>query len=138
MTTVSTDSTGRRYLSAGDAKGPFMTAIESDNTLYISGQGGFTADGSIPEGICAQTEATLNNVRTIIESSGWAVSDLVQITCYLADIEEWGQMNSEYEKFFSNQQYPPTRTAIGVAALPFGFRVEMTCVASRNSVENQA
>ncbi|MDI9901673.1 RidA family protein [Rhodococcus sp. IEGM 1409] len=133
MGTMITDTSGRRYLNRGDAKGPFLTAIESNHTLYISGQGGFISDGTIPEGIRDQTKATLENVRRIIEDCGWSVSDLVQITCYLADIEEWGTMNSEYEKFFANQPLPPTRTAIGVAALPFGLRVEMTCTASRDA-----
>ncbi|MFD4183636.1 RidA family protein [Rhodococcus sp. NPDC058514] len=130
-----TAPSGRRYLTGGDAKGPFMTAIESNNTLYISGQGGFAPDGTIPPGVRAQTKATLDNVRQIIDACGWSVSDLIQITCYLADIEEWGEMNIEYAEFFAGQPTPPTRTAIGVAALPFNLRVEMTCVASRTNVQ---
>lgn len=133
MSMVVTEHSDRRYFTSGDAKGPFMTAIQSNNTLYISGQGGFATDGSIPEGIRAQTRATLDNVRKIVEDCGWSVSDLVQITCYLADIEEWGEMNLEYTAFFADQPFTPTRTAIGVAALPFGFRIEMTCIASRSA-----
>ena len=129
---VTTDDSGRRYFSSADAKGPFSTAIEVNNTLYISGQGGFNPDGSIPEGIRAQTKSTLHTVASILDECGWSTSDLVQITCYLADISEWPLLNEEYAAFFADHPTPPTRTALEVAALPFGLRVEMTCVASRN------
>lgn len=132
-TSVSIDDDGRRHFTSPNAKGPFATAIECGPMLVISGQGGFAADGSIPDGIAAQTHATLHNVRTILEDCGWELSDLVQVTCYLADIDEWAAMNSEYADFFADQPHVPTRTAIGVAGLPLGLRVEMTCVAARNS-----
>lgn len=132
-TSVSIDDDGRRHFTSPNAKGPFATAIECGPMLVISGQGGFAADGSIPDGIAAQTHATLHNVRTILEDCGWELSDLVQLTCYLADIDEWAAMNSAYADFFADQPHVPTRTAIGVAGLPLGLRVEMTCVAARNS-----
>lgn len=121
------------------AKGPYSTAIEADGTLYIAGQGGFLADGTIaPGGIRAETRATLENVRRIMESMGdWSLADLTQVTCYLADIDEWGELNEEYAAFFGDGP-APTRTAVGVASLPFGLRVEMTCVANRRNGRSES
>ncbi|WP_338760070.1 RidA family protein [Nocardia vulneris] len=132
MRKMAADSHGRRYLADDKVKGPYLTAIESNNTLYICGQGGFGADGTMADGIRAQTRTTLENIRQVLHECGWSLSDLVQVTCYLADIDEWAQMNAEYAAFFRDQPMVPTRTAVAVAGLPFGLRVELTCVASRS------
>lgn len=124
-------SRGHDLVNTNKAKGPYATAIESNGMLYLAGQGGLNSDGSVVEGgIRAETRMTLENVREVMEGAGWRTEDLIQVTCYLLDISEWPELNEEYAAFFGDGPVP-TRTAVGVAALPFGLRVEMTCVASR-------
>jgi 2-iminobutanoate/2-iminopropanoate deaminase len=113
------------------AKGPYSSAIESNGTLYLAGQGGFLPTGEPADGIRAQTRATLENIDRLLAAAQWSRDDLVSITCYLVDIDEWPALNEEYAAFFAGGPVP-TRTAVGVAQLPFGLRVEMTCIASRS------
>ncbi len=128
---MTTSVPGHDQVISHNAKGPYSSAIESNGTLYLAGQGGLTPEGTIVEGgIRAETRTTLANIRDLMENAGWSTDDLTQITCYLVDIGEWGQLNEEYAAFFGDGPVP-TRTAVGVAALPLGLRVEMTCIASR-------
>jgi 2-iminobutanoate/2-iminopropanoate deaminase len=114
------------------AKGPYSVALEVDGTVYISGQGGFDPDTGekVEGGIRAETTQTLVTIARILAEVGLSRHDLVSVTCYLTDIADWPAMNEAYAVFFEGG-LAPTRTAVGVSALPFGLCVEMTAVAIR-------
>jgi 2-iminobutanoate/2-iminopropanoate deaminase len=129
----------RTVINPGGAPGPFSPAIVDGEMIYVAGQGGLVDGVVIPGGIEAETAQTLVNVETLLGEAGAGVEDLVAVTCYLLDIREWDQMNAEWAKFFAGRA-APTRTAIGVAGLPKGMRVEMTATAvkrdSREATEH--
>jgi 2-iminobutanoate/2-iminopropanoate deaminase len=108
----------------------FAPAIAHGAFIYVSGQGGLSNDAVVGGGIQAETTQALTNIDLLLKASGSGIEDAVAITCYLADIREWDQMNEAWSTFFKGRPVP-TRTAIGVAALPRGMRVEMTAVAAR-------
>lgn len=113
-------------------KGPYATTHRVDDVLYLSGQGSIDpATGSaVLADIGEQTRRTLENVETLLESEGFAIADLAQVTCYLTDIADWDAMNVAYADYLGDRARP-VRTAVEVANLPFGLSIEMTCVAHR-------
>ena len=87
------------------------------------------SDGTIPDGIEAQTAQSLRNVGAILAAAGLGYSDVVKTTVLLADIADFKAMNAVYAEFFTKDQ--PARACYQVAALPLGVKVEIEAVAVR-------
>jgi len=61
-----------------------------------------------------------------MEAAGSSLDNLLQVTAYLIDIQEYGRFNEVYENFFKKVQ--PARTCVQVDKLPFGLRVEIDAI----------
>lgn len=113
---------------APKAVGPYSQAIAHDNTLYISGQLPIDgATGKMAEGIEAQTRQSLANLGHILNEAGYSYDDVAKTTVLLADIADFGAMNTVYAEYFTGDK--PARICYQVAALPMGALVEIDCVA---------
>ena len=123
----------KKIISTTDAPkavGPYSQAIEAGSTVYVSGQIPVVpSDGTIPDGIEAQTAQSLRNVGAILAAAGLGYSDVVKTTVLLADIADFKAMNAVYAEFFTKDQ--PARACYQVAALPLGVKVEIEAVAVR-------
>ena len=108
---------------------PFSLAVKYDNTIYVSGQIGFELEtGKLIEGgIIPETKQTMENIKMILEQNGSSMDNVLKCTCVLADYSEWGEMNSEYVKFFPNNK--PARIAFAVKELPLSVMVEIETIA---------
>ena len=113
------------------AIGPYSQAIKTGNLVYTSGQLPIDpATGAFPEGgIKEQTRQSLLNVKAILEESGLTMSDVVKTTVFMADMNDFADMNSVYAEFFSEPY--PARSAVAVKTLPKGALVEIEVVAYR-------
>lgn len=113
------------------AIGPYSQAIQVGNFVYTSGQipidpsTGQFAEGGIKE----QTRQSLLNVKAILEESGLTLGDVVKTTVFMADMNDFADMNSVYAEFFSEPY--PARSAVAVRTLPKGALVEIEVVAYR-------
>lgn len=107
---------------------PFSSAVQVDNTLYLSGNLGNLPGtiGLVPGGIATETRQTLENIKTVAEQFGSSMERIVKCTVFLADMQEWSEMNDVYRTFFKN---PPARSAFGATGLALGARVEIECIA---------
>lgn len=115
---------------APKAVGPYSQAIELNGTLYLSGQLPIVgAEGTMPEGIEAQTRQSLTNIGYVLEEAGLSFDDVVKTTVLLADIADFAAMNAVYAEFFPNMK--PARVCYQVAALPKGAKVEIDAVAGK-------
>ena len=102
------------------AIGPYSAAISTGSLIFVSGQLPINpATGEMPEGIAAQTEQSLRNLKALLEAAGSSVDKVVKTTVFLADINDFAAMNEVF----------PTRSAFAVAALPKGAQVEIECIA---------
>lgn len=110
---------------------PFSEAVRVGETLYLSGQIGVrpAQEKLVPGGIEAEARQTLENIRTTLETHGYAIRDVVKCTVMLADIAEWAAFNAVYRTFFSPPY--PARSAFGATGLALGARVEVECIAVR-------
>ena len=114
---------------APKAIGPYSQAIKVGNFVYTSGQLPINpATGAFPEGgIKEQTRQSLSNVKAILEEAGLTMAEVVKTTVFLADMNDFADMNSVYAEFFTAPY--PARSAVAVKTLPKGALVEIEVVA---------
>ena len=111
------------------AIGPYSQANKFGNLVITSGQLPIDmATGAFPEGIAAQTKASLENVKTILENAGSSMDKILKTTVFLKDINDFAAMNGVYATFFSEGSYP-SRSAIEVARLPKDALFEIEAIA---------
>lgn len=124
---------GRQAFNAKNTNpvGPYSHVAESGGLFFLSGQIGLDgATGKLaPGGIAAETEQCFKNITAVLETAGLTESDVLKVTVFLADMGNFPEMNSIYEKYFSKPY--PARSTIGVASLPLGARVEIELTARR-------
>lgn len=115
--------------NAPAAIGPYSQGICAGDWVFTSGQIPVDpADGSIPEGILAQAERSCQNVGAILKSAGISFENVVKTTCYLANMEDFSQFNSVYERYFISK---PARSCVAVKALPKGVLCEIEAIARK-------
>ena len=83
--------------------------------LVVSGQVGTLPDGTIPDGVEAQTEAAWNNVAKILEANGMGIGDIVMVTQYLTRVEDRDAHMAIRNRFLGDHK--PTSTLRFVSAL---------------------
>jgi len=117
---------------APEAVGAYSQATATDELLFTAGQIPLTPDGELldDEPIDVQTEQALENVSAILEEAGASLTDVLTVTVFLDDIDDFDEMNATYGDFFDTE--PPARSAVEVSALPKGVGVEIEAIASRS------
>lgn len=110
---------------------PFSQVVEANGFVFLAGQVGDAPGipGPVDGGIEAETRQALENVGRLLRAAGLDYDDVVQVTVYLTDFDEFAAMNSVYRTFFASE--PPTRATVGVTRLAGTFRVEIVAVAAR-------
>lgn len=115
--------------NAPGAIGPYSQAVKAGNLVFVSGQipidpaTGEFVSGDIPE----QTSQVLKNLSAILEAAGSSLNNVVKTTVYLADMNDFGQMNAVYHEFFIENK--PARATVEAARLPRDAKVEIDCIA---------
>lgn len=107
---------------------PFSPSREHDGWVFLAGQGGFREDGSLPDGIEAQTEQALRNVERLLAGHGCSMSDVVSCLVHLSDLADLEAYNGVYVRQFDEPR--PVRTTVE-AGLIGDMLVEITVVARR-------
>lgn len=109
----------------------YSQAIVADNFVFVSGQIGLDSkSGKMVEGgIAGQTEQVMKNLEAILKASKSDFDHVVKATVYLADINDFAQVNEIYGRYF-NAPFP-ARATVQVARLPRDARVEIEVTALR-------
>ncbi|MBQ6680662.1 MAG: RidA family protein [Prevotella sp.] len=115
--------------AAPAAIGPYSQAIKVGNLVYTSGQIPIdpTTGNFVDGGIKEQTRQSLLNVQAILKEVGLSMSHVIKTTVFLADMNDFADMNAIYAEFFSEPY--PARSAVAVKTLPKGALVEIEVVA---------
>ncbi|WEL24743.1 Rid family detoxifying hydrolase [Haloferax volcanii] len=111
------------------AVGAYSQATTNGELLYTAGQIPLTPDGDLldDEDIATQTTQSLDNVMAILAEAGADATDVLKTTVFLADIDDFDEMNETYATYFDEE--PPARSAVEVGNLPKGVGVEIEAVA---------
>lgn len=104
---------------------PLSAAVRGPGVLYLSGQVGLDpATGRLVSGdVAAQTERTLQNIRTFLESFGASLDDVLRVGVFLTSMDAFKAMNEVYARHFRAPF--PARTTVAVRELPLGAAVEI-------------
>jgi 2-iminobutanoate/2-iminopropanoate deaminase len=108
--------------------GPYAPARRVGDWVITSGQVGLAPDENgvptlVDGGTIPQLHQALANVATVLGGQGATLRDVVKTTLYLIDMGEFGAVNEVWVEYFTEDR--PTRSAVAVAALPAGARVEV-------------
>ena len=117
--------------NAPAAIGPYSQAIETNGTVFVSGQLPIDpATGEFAEGgIKALARQSLTNIKNILGEAGLTMNNVCKVTVLLADINDFAAVNEVYAEFFEAPY--PARSAFAVAALPKGAAIEIEAIAAR-------
>ncbi len=113
--------------------------------LFVSGTSSRRADNSIAgveliDGINqydikAQTKAVLENISDILAEENATLNDVVDVTTFLVDMDDFKGYNETYAQFF-NKENGPTRTTVAVHQLPHPDLVVEIKVMAYKKVDN--
>jgi 2-iminobutanoate/2-iminopropanoate deaminase len=113
---------------APPALGPYSQAIVAGGFVFCSGTAGIDpATGAVAEGIEAQTEQALQNLAAVLEAAGASMADLVKVTIFYADVDDFASLNEVYGRHMPDP--PPARSAPANVKLPRGLLVSIDAIA---------
>lgn len=110
--------------------GPYNQAINFDNTIFVSGQIPLNPEtGSLVDsGIRDETKQVMENLKEILHEANFKINDIVKTSIFLKSMDNFGEVNEEYGKYFENI-IPPARETVEVSKLPLDVNVEISCIA---------
>ena len=117
--------------SAPAPVGPYSQAVVAGNTVFCSGQLAIDpATGSLVTGdIQAQATQIMNNIAAVLEEAGSSLSQIVKVTIFFTNLDNFAAVNEVYGSFFEGKY--PARSAIQVSRLPLNADIEIECIAVR-------
>jgi 2-iminobutanoate/2-iminopropanoate deaminase len=124
------DMTERKIIAVAGGPapiGPYSHGVRVGNFVYLSGQIPITPDGGFAEGITAQTEQVIANIKALLAAENLTLSHVIKASVFMADLTEFAAMNAVYEKHFAAPY--PARSTFQVARLPRDARVEIEVIA---------
>jgi len=114
--------------SAPAAIGTYSQAVQSGSFVFLSGQ--IPLDPSTMEIVAGDFEArarrVFENLKAVAEAAGGTLDQIVKLTIYLTDLDNFASVNSVMAEFF-DEPYP-ARAALGVRSLPKGADVEAEAI----------
>ncbi len=115
--------------NAPSAIGPYSQGVWVDSFLFVSGQLPIDpATGALVQSdISIQTRRVLNNLKAVVEAGDLHMPDIVKVTVYLMNMDDFNSMNEVYKEFFTVDF--PARVAVQVARLPKNALVEIDAIA---------
>ena len=128
----STETKVKRIIASKEAPqaiGPYSQAILVGDMLFCSGQipinpaTGEVVRGSIEE----QTRQVLDNLGAVLKEAGMDYHDVVSVTLFLDDMNNFSRINQVYAEYFKEQ--PPARSTVEAARLPRDAGVEISLIA---------
>ncbi len=114
--------------SAPAPVGPYSPVVKANGFVFLSGQVPLTPDGPrVDADVATQTEIVCHNITSILAELGLDWSDVVKTTIFMADIADYPTINEVYGVAVGAPA--PARSAVQVAALPLGAKVEIEVIA---------
>lgn len=113
------------------AIGPYSPAVKVSGMIYTSAQVPVTLDGTVVErDIKVQTRQVLSNLRTLLEDAESGMENVVKVSIYLENIEDFGIVNVLFAEAFGDHK--PARSTIAAKGLPMNSMIMIDAVATAN------
>ncbi len=112
---------------APQAIGPYSQAVKVGDLLFTSGQIALTPEGAFLDGdVKAQSVQVLKNLRNVIEAGGGTMENVVKTTIFLANMDDFAEVNKIYEEAFGTHK--PARSTVAVKTLPKNALIEIEAI----------
>ena len=117
----------RQPPGVAEPKAPYSPVVVGGPFAYTAGQVALGPDGAVVAGgVEEQTSQALDNLERCLASAGCSMDDVVKVTAFLSDLEDFDAYNRAYERRFAAPY--PARSTVG-ARLADGLFVEIEAVA---------
>jgi enamine deaminase RidA (YjgF/YER057c/UK114 family) len=107
---------------------PFSKVRRAAGLVFLSGELPIAADGSVPDGIEAQTALTLQRIAATLQGESLSLADVVSVTAYLVNPADFAGFNRAYAEAFAEPR--PVRTTVRVDLMLPKALLELTVIAS--------
>lgn len=116
---------------APSAIGPYSQGIVSNNVIFTSGQLPINPENEklIEGNIKEATKQCIENIKAILVEAGFTLKDIVKITIFITDMNNFGFVNEIYGEYFN--KHKPARTCVEVSKLPKNAEIEIEAIAFR-------
>ena len=113
---------------APKAIGPYSQAVSAGGFTFVSGQVAINPETGdlMNASIQDQAEQVIKNLTAICEEANGSLADIVKLTIYITDMNDFAVVNETMQKYFSEPY--PARAVVGVADLPKGAMIEMDAI----------
>lgn len=115
---------------ATPALGPYSAGVAWGELVFVSGQIPTDENGNLPEGIEAQAEQSIKNVKTVLENAGSDLRHVIKTTVFLRDMDDFAKVNEVYARWFDGG-VKPARSCVQAAKLPKDMPLEIEAIAIR-------
>ena len=110
--------------------GPYSQGVASTGFVFLSGQVGRKHDATeLENGVAAQTRQAILNMKAVLAEKNLNLDNVVKTTVFLADMNDFAEMNGVYAEFF-DENPAPARSTVQVAGLPLAADMEIEAIAS--------
>ena len=129
---------GREIIETNNAPkaiGVYSQAVNIDKKItFTSGQIPIdTKTGDlVSDDFVMQVNQTLKNINGILLSRDCTLNNLIKLTIYLTDLDNFDKLNQVFLDFFSNCEYP-ARSVIEVCKLPKNSQIEIEAIFYENN-----
>ena len=117
----------RQLLQLSLPERPYSLWRRAGDFVIISGQLGVLPDQATTTfaegGTAGELRQALKNAEAVLESAGAALADVVKASLFVIDLADFAACNEVWLEVFGDPL--PVRTAVAVAALPYGARAEV-------------
>lgn len=109
--------------------GPYSQAVKAGGFLFLSGQVALKPGTSevVSGDITEETAQVMKNLKAVLEEAGLDFSHVVKTTIFLKEMSFFGEVNTEYGKYFEKDF--PARETVAVKTLPKDVNVEISMIA---------
>ncbi len=115
--------------NAPEPIGPYSHAVQAGNFVFVSGQVAKDAAGVMHnENIKAETLQVMANVKSILETAGLTMANIVKTTIFLTSMDDFAQVNEIYGSYFTGNY--PARETVQVSRLPLNVNIEISVIAA--------
>lgn len=125
---ASNDTTIIKTEKAPAAIGTYSQAVQTGNTVYVSGQIPLDPNTMtlVSEDFAEQAHQVFRNLQAIAQAAGGELSDMVKLNVFVLDLANFQTLNEVMSEYFSEPY--PARAALGVAQLPKDALVEIDAI----------
>jgi 2-iminobutanoate/2-iminopropanoate deaminase len=113
------------------ALGPYSQAVVAGGFAFVAGQGPINPKTQKMDlgDIKSETRLELTNITNILKAANSSIENVVKVSVFLADVNDFEAMNEVYREFFKDNF--PARTTVQ-AVLRTGRKIEIVCIARVN------